>query len=150
MPPRSPVTTTIDLSGPFFKHDPAKTFRQNVRVMMDALAAEGEADVQEQMGQAGPEGAAVRPYVVGRTRSLGGKRWAVSATVSVQPANLSRAGALRIMAIAAGRHKATTSSGRNIGTTLGVEGKHHVFRRTTSRLRRARAINAAELLKGLT
>ena len=39
------ITTTIDKSGPFFRQDPVKTFRQNVRVMMAAVVAEGEADV---------------------------------------------------------------------------------------------------------
>jgi hypothetical protein len=36
------------MDGPFFRKDPALTFRQNVRVMMDAVAAEGEKDVRAQ------------------------------------------------------------------------------------------------------
>ena len=146
---RPPMVTTIDLTGPFFTHDPAKTFRQNVRVMMAAIADEGERDVKAQMQAAGREGAAVRPYVRGRTSNLAGKRWAVSANVSVETSGLVKPAAVRIMAIAAGRHNARTKAGRYIGTTLGVEGKTHAFRKTKNRIGRSRKVNEAELLKGL-
>jgi hypothetical protein len=144
------MTTTIDLSGPFFRADPARTFRQNVRVMMRAVAAEGESDVKAQMQAAGREGAAVRPYVRGRTSNLAGKPWAVSANVSVETSGLVKPAAVRIMAIAAGRHNARTKAGRYIGTTLGVEGNTHAFRKTKNRIARSRKVNEAELLKGLT
>lgn len=136
------LATSIDLKGPFFQKDPRKTFRQNARVLMDALAREGQEDVRVQMrqGQAGraPISADVRParvadHVVGRTTSLKGRRWALTAVVSVQNSGLSESKAIALMA-AASR----------------VEAKTHAFRRTTGRIKRSRKINTAELMKGLT
>lgn len=144
--PRPPA---IRFEGPFFKGDPARTFRQNVRLMMDRIAEEGESAVLDNMG-GGPEALAVRPYVRGRTSSLSGRRWAVSGTVSVETSGLAAKQAVRIMAIAAGRHKPVTSTGRHIGTTLGVEGRTRVFRRVSTAMRRSRKANMDELLRGLT
>jgi hypothetical protein len=137
---RTTFATTIDMTGPFFRTDPARTFRQNVRVMMDAIASEAAADVIAQQQQTeggrapirGVQPARVSAHVVGRTSSLAGRRWAVTAKVSVLPRGLSRKQAIALAA-AASR----------------VEGETHAFRRTTSRMRRAKAINQAELLKGL-
>jgi hypothetical protein len=136
----SRITTTIKMDGPFFRKDPAKTFRQNVRVMMDAVAAEGEADVKAQLAQgAGSRapisaiGDRVADHAVGRTSAISGKRWAVTAVVSVNNAGWSRAQGISLMA-AASR----------------VEGTTHAFRRTTGRLKRARAINTDELLKDIS
>ena len=74
------MVTTISLKGPFFQADPARTFRQNVRVMMRAVAAEGEADVKAQLrageSQRYPLGMGmgrVSHHVVGRVASLTGK-----------------------------------------------------------------------------
>lgn len=134
------ITTTIRRTGPFFEKDPRKTFRQNVRTMMDAVAREGEDDVVAQM-KAGDEsrapiavgGGRVSGHVVGRTHSLSGRRWAVTAVVSVNAAGHSKVVAQSQMAAASRVEKVTRA-----------------FRRTTGRLRKARAINVAELLKGLT
>jgi hypothetical protein len=128
--------TTIDLSGPFFEHDPAKTFRQNVRTMLEALAAEGEADVKAQIqARAG----SMRHYtgwtrgtVKGRTQSLSGRKWAVSAVISTNTAGMDRKDAIRTKAA---------------GST--IEGRWHPFRMTKNRLNRSRKINAAELLKDI-
>jgi hypothetical protein len=137
---RGLVTSTIDLSGPFFTKDPAKTFRQNIRVLMAAVAAEGEADVRAQL-QSGQSSRAplrgitpnrVSGHVHGRVRSLSGRPWAVTAVTSVNASGLSGRQAVRLMAA---------------GSLL--EGRTHAFRRTTSRLRKAKAINKVELLKGL-
>jgi hypothetical protein len=138
MAPRS--VTTI-LKGPFFEKDPGKTFRQNIRVMMDAVAAEGQADVRAQL-QAGqgsrfPLGGGLRPgrvsgHVIGRTVSLVGKRWAVSAKISVNNRGLSPKQGVKLMAAASY-----------------LEGQTHAFRRTKGRIGRAKRVNAAELLKGL-
>ncbi len=126
----------MDLSGPFFTRDPAKTFRQNIRDFMDEVADVGADDVRAQL-RAGEDRRApihgvspsrVSAYVQGRTSSLRGKRWAVTAVVSVRPVG-SRRQAISIMA-AASR----------------VEAQTHAFRRTASRLRKART----DLLKGLT
>jgi len=126
----------VDLSGPFFQSDPAKTFRRNIRDFMDEVVEVGAEDVRVQLrsGQAGraaisATGGRVADYVVGRTSNLSGKRWAVTGVVSVRPVGLSRRGAISVMAAAAR-----------------VEAQTHAFRRTTSRLRKAKT----DLLKGLT
>ena len=138
---RKGVVTTIDMSGPFFKHDPGKTFRQNIRVLMDALSEEGESDVKAQLkageGDRYRISNAVKPsrvsgHVVGRTTNLRGKPWEVTAVVSVQNAGFTKKQAVSLMAAASW-----------------VESQTHAFRKTTNRLRRARKINAAELLKGI-
>ena len=134
-------------SGPFFERDPRKTFRQNARDLMDAIASEGQNLARA--AATGPEGDAVRDRIIGRTHALRGRRWALTAVVSVSTAGLSQGEARRLMAIAAGRHRAITAGGRNIGTTEGLEGRTHTFRRTSSRLRRMRADAAARLLRGI-
>lgn len=133
------AVTTIDLSGPFFQKDPAKTFRQNVRVMMDAVAAEGEADVKAQLVVGNADrlpishiGDHVSEHVVGRTRSLRGKRWAVTAVVSVNNSGWTPRQGVALMA-AASR----------------VEGQVHAFRKTKNRIGRSRKTNMSELLKGI-
>jgi hypothetical protein len=135
---RGPVTT-IDLSGPFFRHDPVKTFRQNVRVLMDAIAAEGEKDVRAQLVAGNSRRAVIRrigdhtsDHVVGRTRSLAGTRWATTAVVSVNNSGWSQAQGISLMAAASS-----------------VEGRTHAFRKTKNRIGRTRKTNMSELLKGI-
>lgn len=133
--------TTIKLDGPFFQRDPAKTFRQNIRVLMKAVAEEGEADVRAQL-RAGqdhrrPISRGVSPdrvadHVVGRVTSLSGRLWAVTAVVSVNNRGLTKVQGIALMAAA---------------STL--EGRTHAFRRTTGRIRRSRKVNTEELLKGI-
>jgi len=135
------ATTSMVLTGPFFTKDPKLTFRQNARVMLAAIADEGEADVKVQMeaGESGrkPISTRVTPnrvagHVVGRVKGMSGKPWAVTAVVSVNNSGFTKAQGKALMA-AASR----------------VEGEVHAFRKTTNRLKRSRKINAAELLKGL-
>lgn len=131
--------TTIDLSGPFFEADPSKTFRQNVRLMLDALAEEGERDVKAQLAQGEPRRyplgmglGRVSRHAIGRTRALDNKQWAMTAVISVNNSGLTPVQGIKLMAAASY-----------------LEGEVHAFRRTAGRLRRARAINTAELAKGL-
>jgi hypothetical protein len=133
----------VDFRGPFFQRDPNKTFRANIRDMMDKLSEEAERDVRLQLevgqGSRLPLGGGVRPgrvsaHVVGRTKSLAGKRWQVTAHVSVRPpAGATRPQAIKLMAAA----------------SL-LESRLHPFRRTAGRVRRARAVISANLTKGLT
>lgn len=133
------IATSIDKTGPFFTHDPAKTFRQNARVMLEAVAAEGQEDVRVQL-RAGESTRApinllrdrVADHAIGRVRSLSGKRWALTAVISVNNSGFSRREGISLMAAAAS-----------------VERRFHPFRRTASRLRSARAVNQAELAKGM-
>jgi len=133
--------TTISKTGPFFTKDPAKTFRQNIMVYMDAVAAESEKDVKAQLrvgqGSRYPVSAKVTParvadHVVGRTHSLSGKRWQVSETTSVNSSGLSKKQAIALMAA---------------GSWL--ESQVHAFRKTRGRIGRMRKTNEAELLKGI-
>lgn len=138
---RTPITTVIDTSGPFFSRDSAKTFRANVRDLMDATAALGEADVKAQLKQgepgrrlisAGVMPARVSGHVIGRTRNLKGKKWQVTAVVSVNNTGFTKRQGIALMASASV-----------------LERRVHAFRRMASRLRRQRKLIQADLLKGL-
>jgi hypothetical protein len=68
----------VDLSGPFFQKDPAKTILQNEARMMVGLAAEGEKMVHAGWTNSirGNRG------VVGRAMSMRGNPWKFHATVT--------------------------------------------------------------------
>jgi len=126
----------LTLSGPFFEKDPRKTFRQNVRLMMEKLAAEAQADVQAEMGSRSgsmPNWTGwSQEHVKGRVVSVGGKAWAVSLVVSEGTQGMTRSEAVRTLAAGSS-----------------VEGRFHVFRHAATRLRSMRALLNADLTKGL-
>lgn len=135
------LSSTISTSGPFFQRDPSKTFRANVKLMMDRVAEVGEQDVRNQLlvGQAtrDPLGGDIVPervsgHVHGRTKSLTGKRWAVTAVVSVQNKGFTAKQGIKLMAAA----------------SL-LEGRTHAFAKTTARLQRVAKINTDELMRGI-
>lgn len=135
------TVTTIDLAGPFFQRDPGKTFRQNVRVLMDAVVREGEQDVRAQL-QAGEGGRQplrgispdrVSGHVRGRTSNLSGRRWAVTGVVSVNNRGFTPKQGITLMAAAAR-----------------LEQRIHAFRKTTARIRKSRAANLGQLLDGVS
>lgn len=141
MPGRPRVGSKIDLSGPFFAKDPSITFRKNIRVMTAAMAVEGEADVRQQYasGQSSraPISRGVVPtrvsgHVVGRVTSEGGTPFAVTAIISVNPHGLGTQQSVALMAAYSRVEKLTKGS-----------------RRTTTKLRQSRAVNQAELTRGL-
>lgn len=130
---------TIRKDGPFFRHDPVKTFGENVEDLMGTIAREGESDVRAQLasGQSDryPISSGVRPartseHVVGRVRSLGGRPWHRWAVVSINNQGFTPAQGIALMAAASW-----------------VEGETHAFRKTTGRI--ARAIDRQDLAKGL-
>lgn len=130
---------SVQVSGPFFQRDPAKTLRENIRLMMSAIAKEGAEDViarlQSGAGSRAPISALgdrVSDHVRGRVESLSGKDWAATAVISVNNSGLSSRGGMSLMAAASI-----------------VEGRVHAFRQATTRLRNSRAANRAELTKGL-
>jgi len=131
-------STKIKQSGPFFDHDPAKTFAGNVHEMMLALAREGRADVVGQLEQGQGGRPVVRllkdrvaDHVVGELRRAPpGSRY--SAVIFIRNHGFTKAEAISLMA-AASR----------------LEGRIHAFRKTAGRIMRSRAANAAELTKGL-
>jgi hypothetical protein len=127
------------LHGPLFETDLQATLTRNVRAGLQEAARAGEAFVRSEYGGAGPEGAAARPFVEGRTESHSGRDWKTTAVVSVATPHMGASDATRIRAIAAGRHNPITRDGRNIGTTRGAEGRTGAFRRVASVIERALA-----------
>jgi len=130
------VTTKVELSGNFFRRDPGKTFRANVRDMLDDLAGWMEEEVQAQIaGHAGSMPHYTghsRNQIVGRTESVSGRRWGTWAVVSASTAGMSKNDAIRTKAAAAG-----------------IEKRWHPFRNVKSGVYRSRAIIRANLTKGL-
>jgi len=130
------LTTHMDLSGPFFTRDPAKTVRENIRDMLGRLAEEMEKDVQGQIeARAGSTPAYTgwsRSRVVGRTASLVGRNWWLHAVVSPNTTGLDKANAIRTMA-----------------ATATIERRWHPFRKTSFRVRHSRAVLGANLTKGI-
>ena len=147
---RARPTLGITLEGPFFERDPRKTFRANIRTFMARVAEVAEAETRRRMAAGAREGAHTAPFIVGRTHALGGKKWAVTARVSVSTVGQSRPEAIRRQAIAAGRHNPTTRAGRNVGTTRGGEGRTHAFRDGKKAVEDAAQANIDKLLEGLT
>jgi hypothetical protein len=122
--------TSIDLSGPFFQGDPAKKLSDNIQTMLEAIAKEGEADVKAQAASHRRSGA-FYAGIEGRVRSLGGRHW------------------LRTAVISQTHVYAWPSGGSKQYRGGKLEAKYHMFSTTASRLRRSRAVNRAELTKGL-
>lgn len=130
---------TVDLSGPFFQRDPGLTLRGNIERMMEGLAEEGERLVRTDLGrgegQRYPLGLGlgrVRQHAIGRVRSLQGKKWRASAVISVNNSGLTQKQGIKLMAAASY-----------------LESRLHSFRRTSSAVRRARAVVTANLAAGL-
>lgn len=131
--------TQIKKTGPFFTHDPAKTLRQNMHVMMTKLAKAGMTDVRSQLRAGRSQRAPISrlghhhvvDYVFGELRRYpAGPRY--SARIIVRNRGLTREQGISLMA-AASR----------------LEGQLHAFRKTKGRIARTRIVNAAELLKGI-
>lgn len=125
-----PVDTRISLSGPFFQKDPAKTLEQNIQAMLEAVAREGEQDVTAQAAGHQRTGA-FYAGIEGRVRSIRGRHWLATAVVSQSHVYPWPGGGSR-----------QYRGGK-------LEARYHMFRRTASRLRRSRAVNQAELTKGM-
>lgn len=130
--------SSIAKDGPFFRKDPAKTFRENAHDMMLEIAQVGRDDVIGQMvsgeGQRAPIkmlGDRVADHIVGELRKRPSGR-AYTAVVFVRNHGFTKAEAMSLMA-AASR----------------LESAIHSFRRTYGRIRRNRAINEEALWRGL-
>lgn len=111
---------TRELRGPFFRADPAATFRQNCRTLLEGIVTEGAEDMRAayRSNSTGRRlvrgtGDRVADHVRGRIRSLGGRPWALTGVASVSPAGLSRDAGVSLLAAASRletRHKATKRS----------------------------------------
>ena len=131
------VTSKVELSGNFFRKDPGKTIRHNIRDMLEALAPEMQRDVRGEIaGHAGS-----MPAYTGWTleHTLGyvtsprtGRRWQLWAAVGTVTAGMDRKDAVRTKAAAAT-----------------IETRWHPFRKVKSAVYRSRAVISADLTKGL-
>lgn len=131
------VTSKVTLDGNFFSKDPAKTVRENIRDMLDALSGEMEREVRGQMtsrASAMPGWTGwTRDHVEGYTTSTRtGKRWQLWAAVGTVTNGMSATDAKRTKAAAAT-----------------IERRWHPFRRVKSGVYRARAVISADLSEGL-
>lgn len=128
------VTTKVTTDGPFFKVDPRKTFRANARVMLQAVADEGEKAVKSRSpyytGSKGDPNAHIRDFIKGRVKSLSGKPWAMTAVVSSL------------------FHFYNTQNGRHYGYGRKLEARTKFFRRGIATVRPERR-EAEKLLRGL-
>jgi hypothetical protein len=130
--------TILTMKGPFFDHDPAKTFMENVHVMMVAIKDEGAKDVQGQLRQGAGNRAPIRKLGDRVADHVGGELRRApsgpgfSAVILVINRGMSKAEAISMMAAASF-----------------LEGSLHAFRKTQGRILRARAVNQANLTKGI-
>lgn len=147
---------TIELQGPFFTADPVKTYRQNIRSLMDDLARAAEDEVKARL-RPGPAADAARGYIRGRTHSYkDGHRWATYMVVSSTDRSLDGPTQRRVNAQLSGRRTATIERGftelgrkrigRSIGTMRGADGRK-AFAGAASGFRAV--IRGANLTKGM-
>lgn len=142
---RKPLYTTIDTSGPFFRYDPAKTFRGNARSMLRQMALEGEKDIRQQLAS-GEGGRAPISNDVSPSRV----RLHVTAGIPFTPSGKNVKGApIRVNVYVPNFGFSRDEARALMAAYSRVEAETHAFRRTTARLRRSRKANAAELLKGI-
>lgn len=126
--------SSISLKGAFFQHDPARTFVENLHEMARAMADEGAVDVAARMrGSRAPislVGGEVADLVTPMVK--GGGLAPTTVVVLVRSRGLSAKESIAVRA-----------AGSEVERMTGA------FRKTTARMRAARAINRAELLKGI-
>lgn len=130
------TATQVVLEGNFFKRDPGKTLRMNVRDMLDELAAWMEGEVGGAIASHAGDMPAYTGWTVrntvGRTVSYSGKRWGTWAVVSANTDGMSREDAIRTKAAAAT-----------------IERRWHPYRQVKSAVYRARPLLTANLTEGL-
>jgi hypothetical protein len=149
---------TYELDGPFFTRDPEKTYRQNIRTLMDRMADLGEAEVRARLAP-GPSAASAGRYIRGRTRSIKtGERWATYMVVSASNPALDGPTQRRVNAQLSGRRTAAVQMGYTplgrlraqvdypLGTTAGAGGRE-AFKGAAGAIRRV--IREANLTEGM-
>lgn len=137
---RPKATTSITMTGPFFDRDPRLTFRQNARKMLEAVAQEAARDIRTQLQSTEANrheirvgGGRVSDLIEGYATGLrSGRRWVLTSRVHVRNQGFTKARGISLHAAASADERQT-----------------HAFRRTTQRVRRSRAANMDELLKGI-
>ncbi len=128
------VTTKVILDGNFFKRDPGKTFRGNVRDMLDKLAEWMEAEVKSEIAGHAGSMPGYSGWSYQHTKGITGwdKRWGTWAAVQAYTKDLDKKDAIRTKAAAAS-----------------IEKRFHPYRRVRSGVYRSRPIIQASLAKGL-
>lgn len=136
-------------SGPFFEHDPAKTFRENGRDYIIAVMTDA-ADTAENMAPR-VSGDYARAIAKARAKSLTGRRWIATSVLTTYGLHhdwgvaFSRRGYA-----AAGRTRVYRPGTGKFNYAGKVERRHHVFRRAKSTVYRARHVaKERQMLRGL-
>jgi len=138
---RKPMYTTISRDGPFFARNPGKTFRANARSMMRAIAIEGQVDIIQQL-LSGDSGRAP-------IRQLGDHVSAhVAAGVPYTPGK-SQTGQIKVNVYVPNFGYSKREGQSLMAAYSRVERQTKAFSRTTRRLRSAKKLNVAELLRGI-
>ena len=126
----------VQLTGPLFSPQADLTLRQIIRRMLQAVADEGDAVASARSPRL--TGALVGG-IEGRVHALGGRPWALTAVVSATHVySWKNKGARGFV----GRAQAEYRGGK-------AEARYRMFRATTTQLRRARAVLAADITRGL-
>lgn len=142
---RKPLYTTIDTTGPFFKHDPGKTFRANARSMLRQMGLEGETDIKQQL-RAGQSSRAVISNAVNPDRVAAH----VTTGIPFSPTGKNKLnGAIQVNVYVPNFGYTKAEGTALMASYSRVERETHAFARTTRRLRASRAVNTAELLKDI-
>lgn len=131
------VTSRIELSGDFFRHDPGKTLYANIGAMLEGLAAEMQdvlrSDIEAHAGGMADYTGWTHDHTFGYVDSpRTGKHWALWAAVATVTDGMSKKDAIRTKAAAAT-----------------IERRWHPFRQVKSAVYRSRAVLRADLVKGL-
>ena len=141
MPRVSKYGPAVTYSGPLFEKDVTKTFRQNARDLVSAIAEDGERMVKANLTTG--NGRLTGRYadaIEGRAKSLRGTKWALTAVVTST------------------RHLQMPNY-RGFGAVLesGIKGKRQtrfrglwIYRRVSNALKRGSRAARADLTKGLT
>lgn len=126
--------SSISLKGPFFERDPARTFSQNMQHMAEAMADEAAKDVIGRMGSNRAQVSLIGGHVADRVARFTKPSGLGKTTVVVMVGTRGLSGDEATALDAAGSQ---------------VERQTHAFRKMTARMRSARAVQRAELLKGI-
>lgn len=131
------ISTEVTPSGPFFRRDPGKMLRQNIRDLMEVAADRAADSLRRRISSR----QTLMPNwtgwtldrVVGRVHNLAGQRWGMTAKVQISAHGLDRADAIRTKAAAAT-----------------IERRWHVIRATRSIILRDLRALRHDLTEGMT
>ena len=133
------------LEGPFFTRNPGATVLGNIRHMLYEVgklaASEVRRAIESHRGEMPRWTGWSARHVTSRTRGALDNR--LQAFVFLDTEGMTREDAIRTKAAGAGRTQGMR------GTTPGIEGRWHPFRKTKNTIVRSRAVIGANLTKGI-